>query len=310
MIIARTPLRLSLAGGGTDLPAWQREHGSLFISGAIDKYIYTTVHASKFNPNIRLRYSTMEEVSSVSEVKHDILRETLKVCGIDGGIELTSHAEIPSGTGLGSSGSFGVGALQALIALTGGTATKEGLAHTATTIQRDILGYPIGPQDQYVAAYGGIALYQFDKDGSSTVSHFHPSIGEKLEKRLVLFYTGIKRDTNDVLRGSSTDGLDRLQELASTAARKFSSGDIDWYGQMLNEHWREKKKRGGMTNEQIDGWYDQGLKAGAMGGKLVGAGGGGFLLFYTNDRERLIQSLPLLNIPFHFDEGGSTILND
>jgi D-glycero-alpha-D-manno-heptose-7-phosphate kinase len=294
MVIARTPLRISIVGGGTDLPVWSKKHGCMFVSAAIDKYIYTTIHYSKYNPKIRIRYSKMEEVDVLDDVQNEIVRETLRMEDIRGAIEITSHAEIPSGTGLGSSGAFGVGLIHALNL----HYQKSELARKASYVQMVLLGYPIGIQDQFATAYGGINAYELGKN-QITVS----GINCNLEDKLVLFYTGIKRDANEVLNQSSTKGLQKIQDLA-WAFRK----NPDDYGLILNEHWEYKKKRGGMTNCQIDKWYDLALQNGAIGGKLVGAGGGGFLLFYTNDREKLINSMPLMYQPFRFDYEGSKII--
>lgn len=299
MIIVRTPLRISIAGGGTDLPSWFNKHGSMFISAAINKYIYITYHRSDFDKRIRLRYSRMEEVDSIDEIQHDIIKETFGAYGIKDSVELTSHAEIPSGTGLGSSGSFGVGILHAIF---GKYADPAQLALRATDIQMVNLKHPIGIQDQYVAAYGGVNVYELKQDGSIKVSPIEPPQG------LELFFTGFKRDANEVLRASSQDGLFRIQELAWETKKALEEKDYRKYGEILNEHWQHKKMRGGMTNPQIDEWYELGLKNGAVGGKLVGAGGGGFLLFYTEDKEKLINALPLQHIPFGYDIEGSKVI--
>ena len=301
MIIVRTPLRISIAGGGTDLPAWYSKHGSMFISAAINKYIYITYHCSKFDSRIRLRYSKMEEVDTVDEIQHDIIKETLRLCHVKDSVELTSHAEIPSGTGLGSSGSFGVGIFHAI--------SKKNdpslLALRATDIQMDTLGHPIGVQDQYVAAYGGVNRYDVTSAGEVAVQPIEPPQG------LQLFFTGLKRDANEVLRASTQDGLEQIQELAWDTKVALENKDYRRYGEIMNEHWNHKKKRGGMTNPQIDEWYDLALKNGAVGGKIVGAGGGGFLLFYTEDKERLVKAMPLQHLPFKFDyEGSKVLLND
>lgn len=302
MVITRSPLRISLAGGGTDLPTWSKQHGSMFISVAIDKYIYTTLHRSQYNPKIRLRYSEMEEVKTVDEIKHEIFRETLKGHLI-GQAEITSHAEIPSGTGLGSSGAFGVGVLHAL----NPTWKASQLASRSSEIQMNILKYPIGIQDQYVSAYGGLRTYEINPEGDVYTAPFLEN-PEDLEKKLVMFYTGIKRDTNEILKKSTTDGMEFIQSLAWKAKGALGNRDFDSYGKMLNEHWEYKKQRGGMTSPAIDKLYTIGLKNGALGGKLIGAGGGGFLLFYTNERERLIEAMPAKYQPFKFDLEGSKVI--
>lgn len=299
MIIIRTPLRISLAGGGTDLPAWYKKHGSMFISAAIDKYIYITYHRSQFDSSIRLRYSKMEEVYDVSHIQHDIIKETFKLYDIEDHVELTSHAEIPSGTGLGSSGSFGVGIIHAIY---GEKANPTFLAKNATYIQMNVLGHPIGVQDQYAAAFGGTNVFKVSKDGEVTAEPIRPPQG------LTLFFTGLKRDANEILRASTQEGLDKIQALAWEIKDALEDKDYKTYGELMNHHWEYKKKRGGMTNPQIDEWYKLGLKNGAIGGKLVGAGGGGFLMFYTEDNEKLIKAMPLQHVPFGYDFEGSKII--
>ena len=309
MIIVKTPLRLPLAGGGTDTPNWYQQHGSMFISGAINKYIYITLHKSEFHPIIRARYSIMEEVDHLDKIKNGIIRETFRFYGITNSVEITSHAEIPDKTGLGSSGSFGVGVVHAIAELNGQKPHKKELAGVSTYIQSEILKFPIGKQDQWSASYGGVNVYEVNKKGRVRVESLKTNLQE-LEKRLVMFYTGFKRDTNEILSKSSTEGLDRIQELAWQAKEALEKDNYDDYGRLLNEHWQFKKKRGPMTNSQIDEYYEMGLDLGALGGKLVGAGGGGFMLFYTNDRDNLIKNMPLQHQPFVFDMEGSKIIYD
>src|SRR3990167_1789329 len=304
MRIVRTPLRISIAGGGTDLPVWSREHGSMFISAAINKYIYITLQRSAYNPKINLRYSEIEEVDIVDEIKHDIIRETLKHVGEKGPVQITSHADIPSGAGLGSSGAFGVAVLHALKE---DIKDRINLAIMASRIQMGQLGYPIGYQDQLAAALGGVNEYRIDEKDECTVMPLQFNHSKFLEK-IVLFHTGIKHDANDVLKKSSTDGLQEVQNLAWEMKYALNTGDFDAYGEMLDAHWKQKKRRGAMSSQLIDEWYDLGIKNGALGGKLIGAGGGGFLLFYTTDRDRLINNMPLQHEPFQFEFEGSKII--
>src|SRR3990167_1617843 len=304
MVIIRTPLRIPIAGGGTDLPSYYTKFGSTFISAAINQYIYTTYHRSKFDSKIRLRYSRMEELEHIDDIKNEIIRETLREHNIRDNVELTRQAEIRSGTGVGSSGSFGVGILHAIYP----DATKEFLARESTRIQMDVLKYPVGVQDQYAAAYGGANVYKVDKNGLVEVEPINVS---GLADKLLLFFTGIKRDANEVLAKSTAKGLDKIQWLAFETREVLEAGNYHRYGEILSEHWEYKKKRGGMTDKNIDIWYNIGIKNGAIGGKLVGAGGGGFLLFYTEDKARLVNAMPLQYIPFKFESGGSkVILND
>ena len=302
MIIVRTPLRISIAGGGTDLPAWSKKHGSVFISAAINKYIYTILHQPFENKYI-LHYSQSEEVVEIKDIKNDIIRATFKRYKIKKPIEVTTLADIPSGTGLGSSGSFGVGLVHALHP----NASKEFLASEASEIQMKDLKYPIGIQDQYVAAFGGINEYVIDKGGNVGVVPFKINYSQ-LQKNLVTFFTGIKRDTNKVLKGGNTDGLEQIQMLAHDMKENLECGRFEAFGYLMGRHWEYKKKRGEITDRKINRYYNLGLKNGALGGKLIGAGGGGFLLFYTNDREKLIKNMPLRYQPFDWDFEGSKII--
>lgn len=305
MVIARSPLRITLAGGGTDIPSWYEQYGSIFLSAAINKYIFTTLHRSKYNPHIRLRYSRMEEVEKAEELQNEIARATLQEYLYGDPVEITTHAEIPANTGLGSSGAFGVGLLHVFHPRWG----KDTLAEQATRIQMEVLKYPVGKQDQYVAAYGGVRLYSIDYDGDVVVSPFlEKGQLDRLAEKLVLFYTGLRRDTNEVLRESSTDGLKEIVEISRKMIEALKKEQFDTYGQLLNEHWHHKKRRGKITNEFIDDWYELGITHGALGGKIVGAGGGGFLLFYTNDRQRLINAMPMMHQDFSFDYDGSKII--
>ena len=308
MIIIRTPLRISIAGGGTDLPQWYKEHGSMFISAAINKYIYITLQKSSYNRSYNLRYSCIEDVQNIGDIKHDIIRETFRYHKVGAGIALTSHADIPSGTGLGSSGSFSIGLLHALFP----RETPIFIANEASRIQVDILKYPIGAQDQLTAIFGGINSYKIEKGNWGYTSIMPIKMDYKLFlSKLVMFYTGVKRDANTILTSSTIKGLEEIQNIAYRA-KDALQGDFDAYGALLDEHWEHKKKRHPeMSNPEIDALYALGKENGALGGKLIGAGGGGFLLFYTNERDRLIRAMPLLHQPFDFDfEGSKIIYND
>ena len=312
MIIVRVPLRIPILGGGTDLPSFYEKFGSTFVSGAINKYIYITLHRSGFDPRVRARYSVMEEVDSVDELKNEILRETLKLHGVKDNVEITSHAEVPSGTGLGSSGSFGVGVSQAIR----GGGSKLELAEEATSIQIKL--FPIGKQDQYAAAFGGVNVYEVSKEGKVEVEALQVGVNV-LKQRLALFYTGYKRDANEILatqkeKSVSEDNemiiaLQETQEIGLEQLKSLKRGNFDMYGKLLNAHWEAKKKRSPiMTNKEINKWYKLGLKNGALGGKLIGAGGGGFLMFYTSDPRSLIKAMPLKHMDFDWDFQGSKIL--
>ena len=279
----------------------------MFISAAINKYIYITLQKSPYNSSINLRYSQIEDINSVDEIKHDIIRETFRYAHIGRGTALTSHADIPSGTGLGSSGSFGVGVLHSIYP----NYSPEGLAALATKIQKDILGYPIGIQDQYVAAYGGINVYTIEQDYEITISPL--AVNRYLfREKLVMFYTGVKREANHILASSGSEGLQEVQNIAYRAKEALQTdfvANYDAYGASLDEHWEHKKKRHPeMSTPEIDALYKLGKENGALGGKLIGAGGGGFLLFYTNEREKLIKAMPLRHEPFDWDMTGSKII--
>ena len=304
MIIVRTPLRLSIAGGGTDIPSWYQEHGSIFVSAAIDKYIYLTLQRSPYNPKFNLRYSEIEEVEKTKDIKHDIIRATLQYFNITEPCQITSHADIPAGTGLGSSGSFGVAMAHILFP----RIITEVLARDASKIQMESLHYPIGLQDQYAAAYGGIRKYTISKEGVVDQTPFDTPV---LSEKLALFYTGQKRSATQILAHSSHEGLQEVQDIGLKQIEALEGQNYDNYGYLLNEHWLAKKKRHPeMSSPQIDEWYDLGLKNGALGGKLIGAGGGGFLMFYTNEPEKLIKAMPLYHQPFTFDEGSKIIYED
>lgn len=318
MIIVKTPLRISLGGGGTDLPSYYSKHGSMFLSAGINKYIYTTFHKSEFNPNIRLRYSQMEEVKNVNDIRHEIFRETLKFHNITNSVEITSHAEIPSGTGLGSSGTFGVGLSHALWTFKEVEPTEKDLAEEATKIQIDILKLPVGKQDQYASAFGGLLCYNIDKDGEVKTSSLSIDY-QLLREKLVLFFTGYSRDSNQILEIQKvktdindlamTQNLYRIQKLGYESKIALENNDFDKFGELMNEHWMFKKQRAiEMSNPLIDNYYDRALKNGAIGGKLIGAGGGGFLMFITNDREKLVKTLKLKELEFDWDFLGSTVI--
>jgi D-glycero-alpha-D-manno-heptose-7-phosphate kinase len=325
MIITRSPLRVSLGGGGTDLPSYSREHGGFLIAGAIDKYVYINIH-SRFVDGFLLKYSQMEEADSIDEIRHPIIREALRLLDIRArNLEITSMADIPAGTGLGSSGSFATALLKALHAHKKNLIHPQQLAEQACQIEIDILKEPIGKQDQYIAAYGGITSFEFGRDGSVTAAPV--AIREEtlfnLEDNLLLFFTGYFRPASAVLkdqddrcsRGDAemTENLHFVKELAVSTKRALESGDLAEFGRLMNVHWEYKKRRSiGMTNPRIDEWYNCALSNGACGGKLIGAGGGGFLMFYAEDKGRLRHALReqgLKEVRFRFDFEGTRILS-
>lgn len=323
MIITRTPLRVSFAGGGTDLKAYYgRERGAV-LSTAIDKYIYITVNR-KFDDKVRVSYSVTEMVDRAADLKHELIREALNLTGISGGIEITSISDVPSqGTGLGSSSSYTVGLLNALYAYTGKLVSAERLADEACRIEIDLCGKPIGKQDQYIAAYGGMQHIQFNPDDSVFVDPLpcHRELREQLQSSLLMLYTGLTRSANDVLseqrknteqNGVTVDGLRAMRDLADQLRESLCAGNLDGFGEVLHAGWMLKRTlAAGISSPSIDNWYELARKNGAIGGKLLGAGGGGFLLLYAHpDRHAgLIRTLPQLRpIPFRFEPQGSKII--
>lgn len=323
MIMSKTPCRVSFVGGGSDIAAFYQRHGGAVVSTAIDKYIYIMVN-EKFDHRIRLSYSRTEEVDRVEEVQHDIVREALRIFRPAGGIEITSVADIPSrGTGLGSSSSFTVGLLNSLFAFAGRHASAERLARLSSIIEIERCGHPIGKQDQYAAAFGGLNLIRFHPDGTVTVTPVicHPRTVQRLQDNLLMFYTGITRRANDILAEQSAalqetkeagETMLRMVELAEQLNRELQSDNIDAFGDILHESWMLKRTvASGVSTSAIDGWYQAAREAGAVGGKILGAGGGGFLLLYApRERHDAIAAAlgELRRIPFAFDREGSRIV--
>ena len=323
MIISRTPLRISFAGGGTDLPAFYREEPGAVVSTAINKYIYITVNR-KFDHKIRASYSITEIVETVDELKHELIREALRLVGIDGGIEITSISDIPSrGTGLGSSSTYTVGLLNALHAYTHRLAGAERLAREACRIEIDICGKPIGKQDQYIAAYGGLKFIEFLPDESVAVTPLPCSRQtiQTLEAHLLLLYTGLTRSADTILAEQSRntcthreirESLRRMRGIATQLREALLAGDLDAFGRCLHEGWMEKRRLArGISNGQIDRWYETARAHGALGGKVLGAGGGGFLLVFAPPERHpaILRALPELRpIPLRFEPQGSKII--
>jgi len=323
MIISRTPLRISFVGGGSDLPAFYRTEPGAVVSTAISKYIYITVN-KKFDSRIRASYSVTEIVDSVDELKHELIREALKSLDIDGGIELASIADIPSrGTGLGSSSSYIVGLLNALYAYKGIYAGAERLAREACAIEIDRCSKPIGKQDQYIASYGGLKHIQFNPDETVFVDPIVHSRDTRMtmEKHLLLFYTGLTRSSESILseQKSNTEQheekrqtLHNMVRLATELRDALTRNDLESFGEILHVGWLEKRKMASsITNSAIDEWYERARKHGAIGGKILGAGGGGFLLLYAppEKHEDITKALPELSLfPFRFEPQGTKII--
>ncbi|MFC1511178.1 GHMP kinase [Candidatus Margulisiibacteriota bacterium] len=322
MIISRTPLRISFFGGGTDLKDFYALEGGAVLSTAIDKYIFVTVN-KKFDDHIRVSYSKTEIVEHVDQVKHDLVREAMKLTGVNGGIEITTIADIPSqGTGLGSSSTFTVGVLNALYAYKGQHVSAEVLAQQACKIEIDIVGEPIGKQDQYITTYGGLQLIRFNPDGSVFVDPIicDSKFKRALQGNLMLFYTGITRRANSILTeqkknssGKKVEELKALKELALKAKKVIEvDKSLDEFGRLLDKNWEIKKSLAeGISKPRIDEFYQQAKKAGALGGKIAGAGGGGFLILYVpKDRQPTVRQAlsSLRELTFCFEAQGSKII--
>ena len=324
MIITRSPLRISLGGGGTDLPSYYRKYGGFLIAAAIDKYVYVTV-MRPFVPGIFLKYSQLEHVEQVAEVQHPIIREALRMLDFrTPQVEITTLADIPAGTGLGSSGSFTTALLKALYAHRRRLLHPSELARLACEIEIDRLGEPVGKQDQYIAAYGGLTCFHFSPDDQVEAEPLRISMDTlfELEDNLLLFFTGFTRRAAGILRDQDTrsqasdpevlENLHYVKELGLRSKRALEDGQPACLGELMHEQWEFKKKRSeAMSDHRIDEWYELGRANGAIGGKLVGAGGGGFLLFYADDRKRLRRTLcqaGLEEVRFRFDFEGTKVL--
>ena len=322
MIVSKTPLRMSFVGGGSDIPAYYHFEEGAVLSTSINKYMYVSVN-KKFDGDIRLSYSLTEDVNDVEKIKHPIVRNTLKMLEISGGIEIASMADIPSkGSGLGSSSSYTVGLLNALYAFKNKSISQYDLGKLASHIEINLCGEPIGKQDQYSAAYGGINLIKFHSDESVTVEPIicKKSFIDQLEKSILMFYTGRTRSASTLLKEQSenmNNGVKRslIKEMASLSydlKYMFENDDLDSVGELLDKNWKLKSQiSSGITNPQIDDWYQKGINAGATGGKLLGAGNGGFIMFYVppEKQKNVINALRnLKRIPFSFDNLGSQIV--
>lgn len=324
MIMTRTPLRISLGGGGTDLPSYSDEFGGFVLSAAITKYVYITVNRS-FLPGYLLKYSETEHAKERSEIRHRLMREALEMQDVSGPLEVVSVADVPAGTGLGSSGAFGVGLMHALHAHKREPVCAEKLAREAIEVEMMRLGEPVGKQDQYVAAYGGLVCQEYRTDGSVSVAPLQMSDAcvRELRDSLMLFFVGYTRNASDLLadqkarsvKGDATmlDGLHFARQLGREIRSVLEAGKVEEFGPLMDAHWQKKRERSqGMTSSRIDELYALAMRqGGAMGGKLVGAGGGGFLLFQTRDRRRLREAMTeagLSEMDFSFDFDGSVVV--
>jgi len=324
MIVVRSPLRISLGGGGTDLPSYYKEHTGFLIAAAIDKYVYITLHQTFVNELI-IKYSKLERVTDIENIEHPIIREALKYVKINASyLEMTSMADIPAGTGLGSSGSFTTALLKALHAFQKNLIHPRELAEEACHIELNLLKEPIGKQDQYIAAFGGLTCFQFHSNESVEASPL--KIDQEtlfnLEDNLLLFFTGYSRSASAILKEQDiksqhkdTDMLTNLhfiKTLGLQSKTALENGDLYQFAELMNIHWEHKKKRSNnMSNTQIDEWYQLARQNGALGGKMIGAGGGGFLMFYAEDKTKLrhvLRTAGLAEVRFRFDFLGTQII--
>ncbi|HKM53845.1 MAG TPA: hypothetical protein VJY33_10575 [Isosphaeraceae bacterium] len=324
MIIARSPLRISLGGGGTDLPSYYEQHTGFLIAAAIDKYVYITLHDT-FVPDLIVKYSKLERVPTAAQLEHPIIREAFALLGLTGqSLELTSMADIPAGTGLGSSGSFTTALLKALNAHLKNLVHPAELAEQACDIELNRLREPIGKQDQYIAAFGGITCFRFLPGGK--VEAWPLKVSEEtrynLEDNLLLFFTGYSRSASSILKEQDqksrtadpamVENLHFVKELGFQSQQALEAGKLEEFARLMDVHWQRKKQRSGnMSNSSINQWYDLAMANGASGGKLIGAGGGGFLMFYAGDKKLLRHAMRdkgLQEVRFRFDFEGTKVV--
>jgi D-glycero-alpha-D-manno-heptose-7-phosphate kinase len=325
MIVTRTPTRISLGGGGTDIRSYASRYGGFLISAAIDRYMYITVN-ERFEDSIRVSYSKTEIADSVDDIEHPIVRETLRFLGLEASLEIVSVADVPANTGLGSSGAFTVGLLNALHTFKRENVSQETLAEEASTILMDVLGEPIGVHDQYLAALGGITCLVIGQDGTVQASPLARSDGivEELEASLLLFYTGVKRSASDVLADESraishsldgvTAALHTVKEIGFQVKEALAAGNLRRFGELLDHHWQSKKRLSAkVSSADIDRWYELAKSNGALGGKIMGAGGGGFFMFYCDNHSKAclrkaMAAQGLREMRFAIDFEGSKVL--
>jgi len=322
MIVSRTPLRMSFVGGGSDLPSYYRQRGGAVLSTSIDKYMYVTVN-QKFDNDIRLSYSITENESNTQHIKHPIVRNTLELLDIQGGIEIVSISDIPSqGSGLGSSSSYTVGLLHALYAHKDESISKEELGRLSSHIEIDLCGDRIGKQDQYAAAFGGLNLIEFNEDDSVIVSPIicKPQTIKKMEESIIVFYTGRTRSASALLneqsgnmkRNDKRELMSNMVSLAYDMRDLLENDDIESLGTLLDQNWQLKRQMTvGISDFQIDDLYSKGMLAGATGGKILGAGNGGFIMFFAQKEKhaKIMKAMKdLQRVPFSFDAHGSQIV--
>jgi D-glycero-alpha-D-manno-heptose-7-phosphate kinase len=327
MILTRTPFRMTLGGGGTDLPSFYHEHGGFILAVGIDKYMYLNVNTPIVDDKIRVRYTSTEIVDHVDDVRHTLAREALRHFGITSGIEIVSIADIPAGTGLGSSSSYLVGLLNAMHTLLQDQATPQKLAEEACHIELEVLNKPIGKQDQYMAAFGGLTALDIGRDGKVCVTRMDLDVDlvESLERNILMFFTKESRDATDILKkqDDATRTKDRvvvkslreIKDIGLEIRDAISKGNLRRFGELLDVHWKSKKQLSeGISNPQIDAWYELAKQNGAIGGKISGAGGGGFLMLYCEENKShlrdAMRTAGLRELKFRFDFEGSKVVFD
>jgi D-glycero-alpha-D-manno-heptose-7-phosphate kinase len=328
MIVARAPLRIPLGGGGTDLPSYYSQYGGFVLSAAINKYVYISINRPQVDDLIRVKYSKSETVEDLNEVQHELVREAMRLTGVERGVEIVSMADVPAGTGMGSSGSFLIALLRALHAMKREHVAPGQLAEEACRIEIEMVGSPVGKQDPYVAAYGGISCFEIAPSGEVAVNRL-PLNNHRLDElrgNLLLFFTGIQRRAMDILEDQKRDTMQSKDEVVKSLHQTktlgleikeaLEAGDFNRFGELLDVHWQNKKRRSTKVSDpRIDRWYDIARDRGALGGKLIGAGGGGFFLFYCSNphkgqlREAMTEE-GLREMQFDFDFEGAKVVMD
>jgi D-glycero-alpha-D-manno-heptose-7-phosphate kinase len=326
MILSRAPLRITLGGGGTDLPSFYARHGGFILSAAIDKYIYICINRPAADALIRLKYSVYEETADIADIKHDLVRPALDLLELRSNIEIVSMADVPAGTGLGSSSTYLVALLIALHDLKRDRIPQQALAEQAFHIEQELAGHAVGKQDHYLAAFGGLTCLDIEPDGRVHVSPLDIPVSalEELHSRMLLFFTDQSRGAETILRqqhdateradATVVDSLRRTKEIGLRVRDALERGAVDEFGQLLHEHWETKKKRSSLISTgDVDRWYRTAREAGALGGKIVGAGGGGFLMVYTPGSAKTqvreaLRAEGLREMPYAFDLEGAKIL--
>ena len=327
MIITRSPFRIPLGGGGTDLPSYYQNHGGFVFSAGIDKYMVICVNQPIVDDLVRMKYSESEVVDSTDQVKHELAREAFRFLGIKNAVEVVSMADVPAGTGLGSSSCYLVALLNALHTLKRDFIPLQDLAEEACHIELEILKKPIGKQDQYLAAFGGLTSLEIDRSGKVTVSNLCISRGivDDLEKNMLVFYTGLSRNSLDILTGQSqaaqqgnkivVGSLDQIKEIGYQIREAIQKGNLTDFGLLMDKHWQLKKKLSHkVSNARLDEIYDTAKKNGALGGKITGAGGGGFFVFYcesnTSKLREAMGRCGLREMRYRFDFEGTKVISN